>query len=152
MRISTDLTLHPRSNEGPEGSQSEILIAGQRSGSVIKGQVLEAAVDCAGKWLLFVTDDVPYEEFLRIYLWDAKEGVLDSACIGSPYSTGTFSQLRLEPPHTVHFHFIDEAEWSVRIRETLRWALPWWPDTRGVWRGRRFRRHFEIQRNSKNRS
>jgi hypothetical protein len=60
--------------------------------------------------------------------------MLDSATIGGPYRTGSFSGVRLDPPSTVHFHFIDDAGWSVRVLEKGRFSVPWWPAARGVWR------------------
>jgi hypothetical protein len=93
-----------------------------------------------------MTDDTPFEEMLAIHLLDDKGKLLDSARIGGPYTTGSFSNLQLDPPATVHFRFIDDGDWSVRMLETAQYALPWWPDARGVWRGARLKRWFEVHR------
>lgn len=131
---------------GRDGPCAEVLIAGRRSGTFVSGAVLEAALRCAGTWLLFVSDDVPSEDMLSIYLLDDSGRLLDAARIGGPYTTGSFSGLRLDPPSTVHFRFIDDAGWSVRVLETAKCSLPGWPDARGVWRGARLWRRFEVRR------
>jgi hypothetical protein len=129
-----------------DGPCSEVLISGRKSGTVVSGCVLEAALRCAGTWLLFVSDDVPSEDMLSIYLLDDGGRMLDSARIGGPYTTGSFSGLRLDPPSTVHFRFIDDAGWSVRVLEKGQFSFPWWPDARGVWRGAQLLRRFEVRR------
>ncbi|NML15569.1 hypothetical protein [Azohydromonas caseinilytica] len=145
MDLSGDLTLRPRST-GQDELCSEVLLAGHPCGTVVSGQVLEAAVRCPGGWLLFVTDGVPFEDMLSVHLLNREGRLLDSARIGGPYTTGSFANLRLEPPGTVHFDFIDNARWSVRLLQQPRPALPWLPDMPGVWRGPRLQRHFEIHR------
>jgi hypothetical protein len=146
MRLASEIELRPYAAEPGQEQQSEILIGGRLTASVVSGHVLEAAVEYPAGWLLFITDDIPYEETLAIHLLDMHGRLRDSACIGSPYATGIFTSLRLDPPRTVRFRFIGDIDWFVRILEKPRRCLPWWPDVRGVWRGRRFWRHFEIGR------
>lgn len=147
MQLTDEITLRA-GVPGRDGPCSEVLISGRSSGTIVPGAVLEAAVRCAGTWLLFVSDDVPSEDMLSIYLLDDGGRRLDSARIGGPYTTGSFSGLRLEPPSTVHFRFIDDARWSVRLLQKAQFSLPWWPDARGVWRGPQMLRRFEVRRTS----
>ena len=147
MREAPEISLRPLPGSEDDEPRSEVLVDRRATGSVIAGCVLEAAVRCEPGWLLLVTNDTPYEEFLNIHLLDESTAQpLDSARIGGPNSTGTFSNLKLEPPSTVHFRFIDEADWSVRVLPRAKRALPLWPDARGVWRGSRLTRHFEVRR------
>jgi hypothetical protein len=146
MRIAAEISLHPLPGGDDDEPRSEVLVEGRPTGSVIAGRVLEAAVECEPGWLLFVTNDIPYEEFLNIHFLDKAASPLDSARIGGPNSTGTFASLTLEPPSTVHFRFIDEADWSVRVLSRPKRGLPWWPDARGVWRGTGLARYFEVRR------
>lgn len=145
MWRAVDVELRPRATGGDKPC-SDVLIAGRPADSPVSGSVLEAAVRWSLGWLLFVTDDTPSEEVLAIHLLDNKGRLLDSAYVGGPYTTGTFSDLRLEPPATVHFRFIDDADWSVRLLDKPKRALPWWPDARGVWRGARLARYFQVHR------
>lgn len=145
MRLAKELELRVRPTGGA-ASCGEVWIAGRRTGAVVSGCVLEAAVRCELGWFLFVTDDIPYEEALAIHFLDDRGRLLDSAYIGGPYTTGSFSNLRLEPPATVHFSFIDDAEWRVRALPEPRYAVPWWPDARGVWRDGQIKRRFKVYR------
>jgi hypothetical protein len=146
VRAAPEIALRPLPGSEDEQPRSELLVEGRPTGSVIAGCVLEAAVRCEPGWLVFATNDIPYEEFLNIHLLDESAKPLDSARIGGPNSTGMFSRLRLEPPATVHFRFIDEADWSVRVLSRPKRTLPWRPDARGVWRGAGLTRHFEVRR------
>lgn len=145
LQISTELTLRqvvpPRDNRF---ARSEVLLNDQSTGTLLDGHILEAAVRHDRGWVLFVTDDIPYEEALRIYGLDSRMKLVDSAKIGWPYATGSFAGLRLEPPCAVHFRFMREREWTLTLREKPRFAFPFWPDTRFVWRGFRWRRYFTL--------
>ena len=56
----------------------EVLIDRKASNILIRGKILESAV-CIGenRYILFTTDDVIFEESLRIYLIELGKGVLD---------------------------------------------------------------------------
>lgn len=124
--------------------RSALLLNGQPTGRVLPGAVLEAAVEWQGQYLLFITDDVPYEEALRIVLIDAELNVVDSAELGGAYTTGSFSDLRLIPPDTVRFRFIGAADWTVRLLNKDEFRLPWLSEPRGVSRQLGFSRRFVI--------
>jgi len=55
--------------------------------------VLEAADEWQRHRILFVTDNIPFEDYLRIYLLDAHWQIVDSAVLGAIYTTGAFSGL-----------------------------------------------------------
>ena len=80
--------------------QSEIMVAGVPTGKVIAGAILTAALRWGQFVLLFLTDDVPFEDTLRMYLLDQDLTVVDSARMGAMYSTGIFSALDLTEPDT----------------------------------------------------
>jgi hypothetical protein len=148
IELSDDIGLRPLRplGPGPTPARSEVLLAGRPTRTLVSGCVLQAALRCTPGWLLFVTDDTPAEEMLSIHLLDADMALRDSALIGGAYSTGSFAQLRLDSPDRAHFRFIDGAAWTVRVWDRPHLALPFLPDARGVWRGARLRRHFEVRR------
>lgn len=145
MHLTTSLSL-ARLAQGNVDEQpfSELLVDGQPSGQVIKGAVLEAAVQWHGHHVLFLTDDVPYEEALRIVLLDERWQVLDEAELGAAYSTGSFSDLTLLPPDMLRFRFIGDTDWTVRLLNHQQFRLPWVSEPRGVSRRFRFGRRFVI--------
>jgi hypothetical protein len=145
MRIAEELTtrLHDKGNDETEPS-SEVLIAGKSSGIVVPGAILEAAVLWDDYFLLFMTDDVPDEEMLRVLLLDDKLYLVDSVTIGSPYSTGSFSSLQLSPPNSVSFRFIGDCTWEIELLSKPGFRIPFFSEPRGVWRSFGFKRHFIV--------
>ena len=113
IRVADQITLK-LVTEGSDDSSptSELVLNSIPSGRHIQGATLEAAVEWNSYYLLFTTDDVPHEEMLRIVLLDQNLNVLDTALIGSPYSTGSFSSLELFEPDTVKFRFIGGSPWG----------------------------------------
>jgi hypothetical protein len=126
---------------------SEVLVHGKSTGKLISGAVLEAAVHWENRYLLFMTDDVPFEEMLSIHLLDAKMNVLDSALVGSPYSSGAFTSLELSEPDTVRFRFIGDTLWSIELLSRPGFRIPFISEPAGVKRPVGFSRHFIVHGN-----
>lgn len=125
---------------------SEIVVRGVPSGKLIGGAVLEAALKWNEHVLLFLTDDVPFEETLSIYLLDADLGVVDSARMYFLYSTGIFSDLDMTQPDTVRFCFLGGIVWTLKLYPEKTFSLPIISDPRGVSRPFGFFRMFQIYR------
>lgn len=53
-----------------EPASSEILLDGKPTGMIVTGAVLEAALEWQGYRIAFLTDDIPFEDVLRIYMFD----------------------------------------------------------------------------------
>lgn len=151
MRIADELALRSiRSTGQTDDSQvprSEILIHGRPTGVFIEGALLEGAVAWGRSYLLFLTDDIPNEEMLRILVVDEHLRVLDSALLGAPYSTGSFAALTLCEPERVQFRFIGATLWTLTLlsRARFRWPLVSAPP--GVFRRVGFRRRFIVSGN-----
>jgi hypothetical protein len=146
MRIADQVTLKLVTEGSDDSSpRSEFVLNSIPTGTHIEGATLEAAVEWNSYYLLFTTDDVPYEEMLRIVLLDPTLEVLDSALIGSPYSTGSFSSLELLEPDTVKFRFIGGSPWEVQLLSTRALRLPFFSEPRGVHRPVGFSRHFIVK-------
>lgn len=145
MHITPRLSLMrlPQPSDDVE-PRAELLVDGKPTGRVLVGAVLEAAVQWHELHLLFITDDVPYEEALRIVLLDAQWQVVDAALLGSAYSTGSFSDLSLLPPDTVRFRFIGGTDWTVRLLHKDKFRLPLVSEPRGVSRRLGFSRRFVV--------
>jgi len=123
---------------------SEIIRAGKPTGKVIGGAVLRAALNWNEYVLLFLTDDVPFEETLSIYLLDADLNVVDSARMYFIYATGIFSDLDLTQPDTVRFRFFAGIVWTLKLFSKKTFALPILSDPTGVHRPLSFFRMFQI--------
>jgi hypothetical protein len=67
MRIADQVTLKLVTEGSDDSSpRSELVLNSIPTGTHIQGATLEAAVEWNSYYLLFTTDDVPYEEMLRI--------------------------------------------------------------------------------------
>ena len=148
MRIlsASELALKalPDTRSEEAAPRSEIVIGGRPTGCYVDGLVLEAAVSCGENYLLFTTDDVPYEEFLTVALLDASLSPLDGVTIGGMYSTGSFSSLQLIEPSSVGFRFIGDADWSIELLPAPVLGLPLIGDPKGVRRKMGLRRYFKV--------
>jgi hypothetical protein len=127
---------------------SEIIVAGMATGKVIGGAVLRAALKWKEYVLLFLTDDVPFEDTLSIYLIDADLNVLDWARMYFIYATGIFSDLDLTHDDTVRFRFFAGMVWTLKLLPKKAFALPIISDPRGVSRPFAFSRMFQIYRDN----
>lgn len=117
-RLSADdIDLRPLGAQtDDETPRCEVMVHGESAGTELRGARLEAAVATDdNRYLLFVTDDVPYEEFLSIYLLGPDHRLRDSATIGAMYATGQLEDVELAPPDGVTFRFGRDAPWRVRL-------------------------------------
>ena len=124
--------------------QSEIIVSGESTRKLIDGVILEAAIQWDGHDLVFITDDIPNEDSLRIYLFDSQLTLVDSATLGAMYSTGSFGDLELLPPNVVRFEFFGDTTWELELLAHHEIALPLLADPKGVRRPLSFHRRFRI--------
>lgn len=123
---------------------SELLINGAPSGIILTGAILEAAVAWQGNTIAFLTDDIPFEDMLRMYMLDVERRVIDSAVLGAMYATGRFDALTLLPPDTLTFSFIGGITWRLVLLQNEEFAVPWLSDPRGVSRPLKCFRRFRL--------
>ncbi|MDR2852308.1 MAG: hypothetical protein LBV61_04535 [Burkholderiaceae bacterium] len=148
MRIASELTARlARGANDDEIPESEVLVNGTSTGKRISGAILEAAVQWENRYLLFMTDDIPFEEILSIHLLDAQLNILDSALIGGPYSSGSFSSLELNEPNNVRFHFIGDTTWCIELLPRPEFRMPLISEPLGVKRHFGFSRQFIVRGN-----
>lgn len=124
-------------------ARSEVLIGGNSTGIIIPGKVLEAAIKVdARRYLLFVTDDVIFEEMLTLLLLDLSQGVIEELTIGGAYTSGHFEDLRVLP-RSASFRFIGDTTWTVKVSTSPTFKLPF-SDPRGVSRPAGLRKYIDI--------
>ncbi|HOB47512.1 MAG TPA: hypothetical protein PKM60_15130 [Zoogloea sp.] len=146
MRIATEITVRRcEAQQDDDIPQCELLVAGAVTGCRLSGAILEAAVEVAGKYLLFMTDDVPFEETLTLHLLDGQFRLLDSASVGRAYATGVFSLVELREPDELVFRFIGETPWAVKLLDGPALRVPLCAEAPGVTRPFGFTRHFIVR-------
>lgn len=135
---------HPQDNRQGE---YQVLFDGNATGILVPYCVIEAAIDAdEDRFLLFLTDDVPFEEILHIALIHLQQGMLEMISLGGIYTTGSFTRLKVED-NAVHFHFIGDTTWTVRIAEKPFFRLPFTGDPRGTGRPFALKHHILISAN-----
>ena len=112
-----DVKLQPLPASEGEVVYSEVWIKELKSKTTITGSILEAAFSFGDQYIiLFVTNDIIYEESLHVYLLDFDlHQVLDSAVIGGMYSTGLFENEKVVGEDTVFFSFMANHDWMLKV-------------------------------------
>lgn len=126
---------------------SQIVFQGTVMETHLQGAVLEACIQVNDRYLVFMTDDCPYEECLRIYLLGTDFSVLDDVSLGRIYTTGSFQLLDLIEPDTVAFQFYTDHPMSVAVLAQPQLCLPVLAEPRGVYRKPSFSRQLKLRDN-----
>ena len=113
-------------------AQSSVVINGNSTDIIVPGQILEAAVQVNDhRYILFLTDDIIFEESLTIALIDVKDGVKEIVRLGNEYSMGSFEVLSVTVD-SINFRFIGNFLWTVNTVDSSRLRLPFNSDPKGV--------------------
>lgn len=112
--------VHPRTEDAPP--RSRLLFNRQPISTTLDGTCLDAQFVIGNKYLLILSDDIPYEETLRFYLLDASLRVVDWLELGAPYSPGVLGDLRDVGADRLEFSFAGNDRWQLHVRD----APPSW--------------------------
>ena len=147
MEIVSDETLSTKVIDNGDDyalPKSAIYLNNNASESIIEGAVLESCVRINDFYLLFITDDIPNEDTLHIYLLNNNAVVIDSVSIGSMYATGSFELLDTIEPNTVVFSFIGSTKWKIHVFGNKVSHVPFLSDPKGVSRKLCFNTYLKI--------
>lgn len=148
MHITDRISIHPLGDaDGDEPAKSRLVIDGKVCGTLVAGSCFEAAVEGKGFYLLFLTNGNPFEDFLNIHMLDQQGALVDSCALGAPYSTGTFSALKILGEALISFRFIGDTVWQLEVFPRWRWRLPLVSEHFGVWRRHLLKFHFQLRGN-----
>ncbi|ELY2797274.1 hypothetical protein SNN58_002338 [Cronobacter dublinensis] len=125
-------------------ARSEVLINGNITGIIVPGEILKASVQVNEQlYVLFLTDDVIFEESLTIALIDFREGIKEIVYVGNEYTTGSFEALSITADK-INFRFIGDYLWTVTVSDTPRLRVPFLSDPKGVKRDTAFKKYMDI--------
>ena len=125
-------------------AQSNVVINGNSTDIIAPGQILEAAVQVNDhRYILFLTDDIIFEESLTIALIDVKDGVKEIVRLGNEYSMGSFEVLSVTVD-SINFRFIGNFLWTVNTVDSSRLRLPFNSDPKGVKREACLKKYMTI--------
>lgn len=129
-------------------AQCDVVLNGESTGILVPGLVLEAAVQVNDqRYILFMTDDVIFEESLTIALIDVHDGLKEVVRLGNEYSTGSFADLQITDD-SVNFRFNGDYIWAVEVSDSPRLRLPFVSDPRGVKWEPSLKKHIAISATS----
>ena len=103
------------------------------------GRVIEAQFAVRGRYLVVLSDDVPYEERLVFQLFDASPDLVDTLEFGAPYTPGLFRLVNTTDTPSVVFTFEGDARYELKIHDEPRRRLTSLPGVRRT--GGPFRPH-----------
>jgi len=85
----------------------------------VQGRVIESQFAIGDRYLVVLSDDVPYEERLSFHLFDARARLVDALELGAPYVPGAF---RLVGTHDdgLTFTFEGERRYTLRVFDSPR--------------------------------
>jgi hypothetical protein len=101
-----------------EFPSSQLLWEGEPTAIRVDGVTLEHQVQLPAGYLLFLTEDRPYEERLHIYLLDRDRQVIDGLELAAPYAAGILSHVTSEGDDAVSFSFFGDDRWRVEVNDT----------------------------------
>ena len=138
---SFSLRAEPATREGPAG---HLLHEGRETGLRLQAARLEAQFHVPpGLFLLFLTDDSPYEEQLQILLLDPHFQVLDGLTLGQPYTPGILANLESQDALRLRFDFFADTPLRVSVHpEGAFHVHRRLPSFASALKGRFFSRHY----------
>jgi hypothetical protein len=131
----------PETREGPIVT---LLHEGRDTGLRIHAASLEAQFQLQpGFYLLFFTDNSPYEEALQIMLLDSRLEFLDGLELGQPYTPGVLSGIHAESEQRILFDFFEGTRLLLSIHPEGTFHLSRrLPSFAKPLKGRFFSRHY----------
>lgn len=148
MQTVSTVTLE-KNQEATDFSQakSAVIVEGKPTGIEVPGQVLEAAVKVdTHRYLIFITDDVVFEEALTIVLIDINLGLLETLHLGNEYASGYFEELTTTG-NSVSFKFIGDTTWTINVSESPLLHIPFLSDPSGVKRTPGLKKYLSVTAN-----
>jgi hypothetical protein len=131
IREDASLALAREGND-QELATSFATIAGRTCEEPLEGTVLEACIQHDNRYLLFLTDDTPFEDSLHIHLLDEDLNRIDTVTLGAPYTTGHFRNLKCEDSSGITFEFFGDCVWEIVVLPKKRLRLPFVSGQKGV--------------------
>lgn len=104
--------------------RAKLVLRGVETCFDVPGAVLDAAFQVGDETLLFLTDDVPFEEGLNICLVDQKGSLLDCVALAAAGATGSLHHVRRLGQRLFAFSFFTDTPMQVVVWDVPRIALP----------------------------
>lgn len=96
--------------------RSELLWRGQPTGVQVDGVSLDHQWKAGDGYLLFLTEDSPFEEGLHIYLLGPDRQLRDALELAAPYAPGSMQVVAVEDG--ISFSFFGDDRWRLEVHAT----------------------------------
>jgi hypothetical protein len=123
-------------------AKSAIIFDGQKTDAIVDGLVLDAQYQFWLGFILFTTDDVPYEEMLHITLISEQFRVIDRIDLGCAYHSAILSNILIRNQASIEFSFFGLERWLLTIDKYASFQLNWRHLTCIRYPCGRWRRHY----------
>ncbi|AMX01934.1 hypothetical protein [Microbulbifer thermotolerans] len=121
-RFSSNLL---KSSDNSQAPYLQLIKGNEPFSGQLKGALIVAQYHLYdGHYLLFITDDIPYEETLRIYLIASNAEVLDSLEFGGYLANGTLEDLNIVGEQAIEFNFIHKKRCRLTVKSDSGWTKP----------------------------
>lgn len=115
---------HHIDDPGFDASESEVYLRGKGTGISVPAVYLEAAIQLDdNRYLLFVTDDCPFDESLEIVLIEIGKGILEQSALYVINGTGTFKNLSVYHSH-LEFSYFSHEVWKLTVGQRQHFKFP----------------------------
>lgn len=104
--------------------RSDLLWRDRPVGVRVDGVSLQKQLRLPSGYLLFLTENSPFEEGLHVYLLDDDKSVLDAVELSVPYASGILTDLVAEGDRSISFSFFGDDRWRLEVHATPQRRLP----------------------------
>lgn len=127
-------------NNEPDETRSTLLFDGKLTDIILDGISLDAQFEHNQKFILFITYDSPYSEFLHIYLLNKTFKVLDELQMSKDWAAPVqfVGDLKIIGSNQLQFSFFGDDSWILTVLEKPQLALPRLPLLSLYWKPLRF--------------
>lgn len=94
---------------------STLFFRGESCDIEVSGFNIEEQFKVDSFYLIFITDNCPYEEYLYIYLLNDKIDILDSLDVGFPYVSGILRNIKEISDTIINFDFHNDITYQLSI-------------------------------------
>ena len=111
---------------GKPTEPSKVVLQHSQTSNIIEvvGSVLEAEFMFGDFYLIFITEGIPFEEALYIYLINPNLIIKDTIEISAAYTPGIFRNFMTISPNKIKFSFFDSEDyWVIEILDKPRFFL-----------------------------
>jgi hypothetical protein len=103
--------------------RSELLRDGSATGLIVDGIDLNRQYQVEAGFLLFITENCPFEEGLHIYLISPELKILDGFEFDAIYTPGVVRDIELKEEEAILFSFYFDDRWELRVLEKPTWGV-----------------------------